>query len=106
VVRHTDTDHQFEVLEKLAERSLIALVAIAFSITGYVMQEARNSSRQDAEMEETKTRVTNLGRIAATNTEARVRSEVELRELRQGQEEIKQMLLRHDSRSSRLLPER
>ena len=62
-----------------------------------MVQDARNSSRQDAEIEMTKARVSNLERIAATNTEARIRSEVEFKALREGQEEIKHMLERHDS---------
>lgn len=88
---------------KLDLRSFVAIGAIALSIAGYVIQDARNSSRQDSEIETTKARVTNLERIAATNTEARVRSEVELNELRQGQAEIKQLLLQHESHTASLL---
>ena len=88
---------------KLDLRSLTAICAIALSVAGYVIQDARNSSRQDSEIETTKARVTNLERIAATNTEARVRSEVELNELRQGQSEIKQLLLQHESNTRSLL---
>jgi len=126
-------DFQIEVLEKLAEtqalaqtlaeswrgeiaaireqsrpgkldlRSLVAMAAIAVSIAGYVIQDARNSSRLDSEIEAAKARLTNLERIAATNTEARVRNEVELNALRQGQAEIKQLLLEHESHTERLL---
>jgi hypothetical protein len=125
VVRNTNQDFQQEVLERLAQleavaescrnqstaaekpaeatkldsRSLIALGAIALSIAGYVLQDARNSSRQEAEIQTTKTRVSNVERVAATNTEARIRSEVELKALRDGQDEIKQLLERHDSRT-------
>jgi hypothetical protein len=133
--QYTAKDFQLEVLEKLAEtqalaeslseswqkevaalrdqnksakldvRSLIAISAIALSIAGYVIQDARTSSRQDAEIETTKARVTSLERIAATNTEARIRSEVELKELREGQGEIKQLLLQHESHTAILYRE-
>ena len=91
---------------KLDLRSLVAMAAIALSIAGYVIQDARNSSRQDSEIEAAKVRLTNLEKIAATNTEARVRSEVELTELRQGQSEIKQLLLQHESNTKSLLHSR
>jgi hypothetical protein len=123
VARHTDHDSQFEMLDKLTHfeaslasfnedlkaiksrsetrkldaRTIVAILAIALSLAGYVVQDARNSSRQDAEIEMTKARVSNLERIAAANTEARIRSEVEFKALREGQEEIKRMLERHDS---------
>jgi predicted regulator of Ras-like GTPase activity (Roadblock/LC7/MglB family) len=125
VARHTDQDSQLEMLDKLTQleaslaaakddlqavksraetrkldaRTIVALVAIALSLTGYVIQEARNTSRQDAEIEMTKARVSNLERIAAANTEARIRSEVEFKALHEGQEEIKRMLLQHDTRT-------
>lgn len=131
--QYSAKDFQVEVLEKLAEtqalsqtlaeswrsevaalkeqgktakldlRSLIAIAAIALSIAGYVIQDARNSSRQDSEIESAKNRLTSLERISATNTEARVRSEVELNELRQGQSEIKQLLLQHETTTRGLL---
>jgi len=123
VARHTDQDSQLEMLSELRQleaslesvkddikavksrgegrkfdaRTIVAICAIALSLAGYVVQEARNSSRQDAEIEMTKARVSNLERIAAANTEARIRSEVEFKALREGQEEIKRMLERHDS---------
>lgn len=122
VARHTDQDSQLEMLDKLTQleaslasvkddlsavknrsegrkfdaRTIVAVCAIALSLGGYVVQEARNSSRQDAEIEMTKARVSNLERIAAANTEARIRSEVEFKALREGQEEIKRLLERHD----------
>jgi hypothetical protein len=128
VVRQTDQDLQFELLERLEKlealsesskndlkalsehsqasrldaRSMIALAAIALSIAGYILQDARNSSRQDAEIGTTKARVANLERIAATNTEARIRNEVQLGELRDGQGEIKRMLEAHDSESKKV----
>jgi hypothetical protein len=117
VVRPTDQDAQLELLDKLAQlesslasvknditavksrgesqrfdvRTIVALGAVALSLAGYVVQDARNTSRQDAEIEMTKARVSNL--------EARIRTEVELKGLREGQEEIKQLLERHDNRS-------
>jgi soluble cytochrome b562 len=123
VVRETQQDSQLEMLDKLTHletslaavkddlkaaktrgefrkldaRTIVALVAIALSITGYVIQEARNTSRQDAEIEMTKARVSNLERIAAANTEARIRSEVEFKALREGQDEIKRLLEQHDN---------
>jgi heme oxygenase len=75
------------------------LAAVALSITGYVVQDARNSSRQDTEIEATKARVQRLEQIAATNTEARIRTEVQLGELRDGQNEIKTLIQAHDSAS-------
>jgi hypothetical protein len=130
--QYTAKDFQLEVLEKLAEtqavaqslseswkkeveaiksqsrtpkiefRNLITIGAIALSIAGYVIQDARNSSRQDTELETTKARVATLERIAATTTEARIRSEVELKELRDGQVEIKQLLQQHESHTTNL----
>jgi hypothetical protein len=127
VARHSGGDFQLQVLERLTrlenssheaqvdcevERAskakfdpkiIAALGAIFLSIAGYVIQDARNSSRQDAEIETTKVRVTNLERIATTNTEARIRTEVQLGELQRGQEEIKQMIERHESDTLRAL---
>ncbi len=87
-------------------RTLVAMGAIALSLTGYVLQDARNSSRRDAEIETTKARVSSLERIAATNTEGRIRTEVELGELREGQEEIKAMIAAHDLATKKTLPEK
>lgn len=84
-------------------RTMIAIAAILLSMTGYVVEDARNTSRQDAEIEATKVRVTNLEKIANANTEARIRTEVELGELKQGQNEIKQMLRAHDDQTLRVL---
>ena len=84
---------------KFDSRALIALAAIALSITGYVIQDARNSAREDTEIESTKARVVRLEQIATTNTEGRIRTEAELQELREGQGEIKAMIQAHDSAS-------
>jgi hypothetical protein len=133
--QYTAKDFQLEVLERLADmqamteslqewrsefktvkdqgsvlrfdpRTLVAIGAIALSITGYVLQDARNSSRRDAEVETVKSRVTSLERIAETNTEGRVRMEVELKQLHEGQEEIKRLLAQHESRTQSLLKKR
>ena len=88
-------------LLKVESRTLVALAAVALSITGYVIQDARNTSRQDAEIEATKSRVQRLEQIATTNTEARIRTEVQLGELRDGQNEIKALIQAHDTTSKR-----
>ena len=127
VIQYTTKDFQFEVLDKLAEvqslarsleqswnakfeaireqrllrfdtRTLIALGAIALSVASYVIQGARNAARQESEIEATKARVIRLEQIAATNTEGRIRTEVQLGELRDGQAEIKAMIQAHDSK--------
>jgi hypothetical protein len=130
---YTTKDFQLEVLDQLAEvqelakslkegaaneiarnkdprgllrfdgRTLVAIGAIALSLTGYVLQDARNSSRRDAEIETTKARVTTLEGIAATNTEGRIRMEVELGQLREGQAEIKALIQQHDRASKKVL---
>lgn len=89
-------------LLKFDSRTLIAMAAVALSVAGYVIQDARNTSRQDAEIESTKARVVRLEQIAATNTEARIRTEVELGELRDGQNEIKSLIQTHDSASRKM----
>jgi len=128
VSQYTAKDFQLEVLDRLEEmqhfaevleeswnkkleavreqkmvrfdsRTLIALAAVVLSVTGYVIQDARNSSKQDTEMEATKARVLRLEQIATTNTEARIRTEVQLGELRDGQNEIKAMIQAHDTGS-------
>ncbi|MGE5053900.1 MAG: polysaccharide deacetylase family protein [Acidobacteriota bacterium] len=62
------------------------------SISFYVYPDARNSARQDSELAATQVRVQRLEQIAATTTEARIRTEVQLGELREGQNEIKALL--------------
>jgi len=124
--QYTAKDFQLEVLGKLAEmeasaaelreslaaeleavkaqrwsrfdaRTVVAMGAIVLSVTGYVIQDARNSARQDSEIEATKARVVHLEQIAATNTEGRIRTEVQLGELREGQAEIKALIQAHDN---------
>lgn len=131
--QYTARDFQLEVLDRLAEmqefassleqtwekkleavkeqrmlkfdsRALIAVGALALSIGSYVIQAARNSARQDSELAATQARVQRLEQIAATTTEARIRTEVQLGELRDGQNEIKAMLQAHDSSSHRVNP--
>ena len=129
--QYTTRDFQLEMLERLAEvqtateaareswvnelkairqqgsplkfdpRTLVAIGAVALSITGYILQDARNTSKRDAEIETMKARVTRLEQIAATNTEARVRTEVQLGELREGQIEIKRLIEEHDIASKK-----
>ena len=135
VPQYTAKDFQLEVLGKLAEvqgltesleeswnekieavkeqrllkfdtRSLIALGAIAVSVTGYVIQEARNTARQDSEIDATKARVVRLEQIATANTEGRIRTEVQLGELRDGQAEIKALIQAHDSASRKIASRR
>lgn len=91
-------------LLKFDSRTLVAIGAIALSFAGYVIQDARNGARQDTEIEATKARVIRLEQIAATNTEARIRSEVQLGELRDGQAEIKAMIQAHDGASKKIVP--
>jgi hypothetical protein len=126
--QYTARDFQLEVLERLAEmqefatsleeswgkkleavkeqrllkfdsRALIAMGALALSIGAYVVQDARNSARQDSEITAMQARVQRLEQIAATTTEARIRTEVQLGELRDGQNDIKAMLQTHDTAS-------
>jgi soluble cytochrome b562 len=84
-------------LLKFDSRTLIALGALALSLIAYVVQDARNTARQDSEIEATKARVVRLEQIATTNTEARIRTEVQLGELRDGQNEIKALIQAHDN---------
>ena len=86
---------------KFDTRTLIAMGALAFSISGYVVQGARSSARQDSELASTQARVQRLEQIAATTTEARIRTEVQLGELREGQNEIKALLEPHNSAGRR-----
>ena len=90
------TNQEQSRLLRFDGRTLVAIGAIALSLTGYVLQDARNTSRRDADVETTKARVASLEKIAATNTEGRIRTEVELGELREGQAEIKTMIAAHD----------
>lgn len=130
-VQYTAKDFQLEVLDRLTEmqnaaaaleedwdqkleavrdqrlvkfdsRALIALAAVALSVAGYVIQGARNTARQDSEIEATTARVMRLEQIAATNTEARIRTEVQLGELRDGQAEIKALIQTHEGVSKKI----
>jgi len=132
-VQYTAKDFQLEVLDRLEEmqslaqsmeaswdkkleavkeqrllkfdsRTLIALGALTLSIAGYVIQSAGTIARQDSEIEATKARVVRLEQIANTNTEARIRTEVQLGELRDGQNEIKAMIQAHDIASKKSQP--
>lgn len=69
-------------------RTLVAIGAIALSLTEYVLQDARNSSRRDSDVETLKARVLQLEEVAEANTEKRVRLEVQMGEMREGQAEI------------------
>jgi soluble cytochrome b562 len=90
-------------LLKFDSRTLIALGALTLSIAAYVVQDARNSARQDSEIEATKARIVRLEQIAATNTEGRIRTEVQLSELREGQNEIKVLIQAHDLAAKRVV---
>jgi|SRR5579863_5458162 hypothetical protein len=94
--REQKINRESNSLLKFDGRTLVAIGAIALSLTGYVLQDARNSSKRDSELETTKARVIDLERIAAINTEGRIRSEVQLSELREGQAEIKALIQARD----------
>lgn len=89
-------------LVKFDTRALIAMGALALSIASYVVQDARNTARQDAELAATQARVQRLEQIAVTTTEARIRTEVQLGELRDGQNEIKALLQPRDNSGRKL----
>ena len=72
-------------------RTLVAIGAIALSLTEYVLQDARNSSRRDAEVETLKSQVLQLEGVAEANTEKRVRLEVQFGELRESQAEVRKV---------------
>jgi hypothetical protein len=84
-------------LLKFDSRTLVAVGAVALSILGYIVQDARSTARQESEIESTKARVVRLEQIASTNTEGRIRTEEELAKLREGQAEIKAMIQSHYS---------
>lgn len=93
-------------LLKFDSRTLVALGAVALSISGYVVQEARDTARQDSEIEATKARVVRLEQVAAANTEGRIRSEEELTKLHEGQAEIKALIQGHDGASKKIHPDK
>jgi hypothetical protein len=77
-------------------RTLLALGALVLSTAGYVIEDARNGAKQASEIEATKARVVLLEQIAATNSEVRIRTEVQLSELRDVQVQIKTLIQAHD----------
>jgi hypothetical protein len=87
--KEISTTREHSNLLRFDGRTLVAIGAIALSITGYALQDARNSSRRDAEIETTKARVNTVERIEETNTEGRIKMQVQLDELRDGQAENK-----------------
>src|SRR5256885_12957927 len=76
-------------LLKFDSRALIAMGALALSISGYVIQDARNSARQDSELAATESRVQRLEQNGATTTEARSRAEGQVGEFRGRAEGVK-----------------
>lgn len=84
-------------------RTLVAVGAIALSLTGYVLQDARNTSKREGDIEAMKSRVMRLEQAEATNTEGRIRAEVELGELREGKAETKSRIQAHGSTSKRVV---
>ena len=88
-------------LLKFDSRTLIALGAIVLSIAGYVIQDARNTARQDAETRVYKSAGAAIGADCGSEYRGRIRTEVQLGELREGQNEIKAMIQAHDSASKK-----
>ncbi len=86
-------------LLKFDSRTLLALGALVLSTAGYVIEDARNGAKQASEIEATKARVVLLEQIAATNSEVRIRTEVQLGELREGEAQIKALIQAHDNAS-------
>src|SRR5438309_342759 len=78
VRKEIKTGQDFGKLLRFDGRTLVAIGAIALSITGYILQDARNTSKRDAEIETTKARVSRLEESSVTNTEGRVRTEVQI----------------------------
>jgi hypothetical protein len=85
--------------EMASSKSAIQTNVPGLSEGFYVYPDARNTSRRDAEIETIKVRMTNLEKIAETNTEGRIRTEGQLQELREGQGEIKTLIQAHDNAS-------
>jgi len=84
-------------------RTLVAVGAIALSLAAYVLQDARNTSKREGDIEAMKSRVARLEQVEVTNTEGRIRAEVELVELREGQAEVKLLMQAHDSARKRVV---
>src|ERR1700676_4931975 len=89
-------------LVKFDSRTLIALGAVALSVAGYVIQDARNTARQESEIETTKARVVSLEQIGTINTEARIRTEVQLGELRDELAEVKVFIVAQENASRKV----
>ena len=94
----------YDQTKLVPDEMVSAKTAIEANVSGltesfYVYPDARNSARQDTEIETSKARITRLEQIAATNTEGRIRTEAQLQELREGQSEIKVLIQAHDSAS-------
>lgn len=85
-------DQEQSRLLRFDGRTLVAIGAIALSLTGYVLQDARNSTKRDAQIDSATARITNLERVETANTEGRIKLEVELGEVREGQAEIKTII--------------
>ncbi|HTS37797.1 MAG TPA: hypothetical protein VMH04_19135 [Candidatus Solibacter sp.] len=85
-------NHEQNKLLRFDARTLVAVGAIALSLTEYVLQDARNSSKRDAEVETMKARVVQLEELATANTEKRVRMEVQVGDLREQQAEVKRTI--------------
>jgi hypothetical protein len=132
---YTAKDFQLEVLSQLAEmqavtealdalrnelkagrehsnllrfdgRTLVAIGAIALSITGFALQDARNSSRRDADIETTKARVTTLEMIEQANTEGRIKTQVQISDLHDGLAEIEATIQGRDGVSKKAAAKR
>ncbi len=91
-------------LVKFDTRTLVALGAVALSVAGYVIQDARNTARQESEIETTKARVVSLEQVGTTNTEGRIRTEVELGELRDELAEIRVLIVGQENASKKVPP--
>jgi len=91
---------------KFDSRTLVALGAIALSICGYVIEAARNTAREDSEIDSAKARLTNMEQVGTVNTEGRIRMEEELEALREGQAEIKAMIQARDGPNAKAPPQR
>jgi hypothetical protein len=84
-------------------RTLVAIGALALSMTGYVLQDARNSTRRDADIESAKARLTNLERSEAANSEGRIRTDVRIGELR---DEIAELKATIEGREGKIAPDK
>jgi hypothetical protein len=83
--------------EMVSSKAAIEMNVPGLTASVFVYPDARNSARQDSEIASMQARVQRLEQIAATTTEARIRTEVQLGELRDGQNDIKAMLQGHEN---------